>query len=88
MGTRSTAKAKSKAPDISKIVEDTAMEWIRTNFREIADKSLRKENDELKKQIRILKQTNRMAVHKISTIKNECKWAMGELDCAYGDEIL
>ena len=82
MGTRSTAKAKSKAPDISKIVEDTAMEWIRSNFREIADKSLRKENDELKKQ------TNRMAVHKISTIKNECKWAMGELDCAYGDEIL
>ena len=88
MGTRSATKAAKATPDISKLVEDTALEWIRTHITEAADKSLRKENAELKKQIVLLRQTNRYMRKKISNIKAECEFASGELDHAFGDGTL
>ena len=88
MGARSATKGGKATPDISKLVEEAAVEWIRTHMTEVADKSLRKENVELKRQITVLKQTNRYMRKKISNIKAECEFASGELDHAFGDGTL
>ena len=88
IGTRSATKGAKATPDISKIVEDIAVDWIKIHIKEVADKSLRKENAELKRQIAVLKQTNRYMRKKISNIKAECEFASGELDHAFGDGTL
>ena len=86
--TRSATKGTKATPDISKLVEDIALDWIRIHIKEVADKSLRKENADLKKQIVLLRQTNRYMRKKISNIKAECEFASGELDHAFGDGTL
>lgn len=63
-----------------------ALDWIKTHIKEIADKSLRKENADLKRQIAVLKQTNRKSRYKLSTIRAEALFMEGELDNAFGDD--
>ena len=86
--TRSATKGAKLTPDISKLVEDTAVEWIKKHITEAADMSLRKENADLKRQIAVLKQTNRKARYKLSTIRAEALFMEGELDNAFGDDTL